>query len=469
MSRSEDDLPILIVDDEPHILTSTRVALRGGGVGAVETIDDSRQVLPFLSQRGGRVILLDLIMPHCSGMELLPQLIRDYPEIPVIVMTASDQLETAVECMKTGAFDYLVKPVEKSRLLTSVRMALELHSLRWEVSSLKQQFLADKLDQPSAFSEIITNSKKMRTVFQYLEVVARSPQPILVHGETGTGKELIAKAIHTLSGCPGRFVAVNLAGLDDQMFSDTLFGHTRGAFTGANQLREGLITSAAQGTLFLDEIGDLHETSQVKLLRLLQEHEYYPVGSDIVKKCNARVVAATNRVLEDLVAAGRFRNDLYFRLCAHQVKIPPLRERLEDIPLLADHFLAKAAQALNREAPAFPQGLLKLLSTYDFPGNIRELEALVLDAVARTRSGLLSMDSFRFITPGKLNRPNHIPLTEDLDDCLYKIFGGFPTLKEAGQFLTDEALRRSGGKQGGAATLLGITRQALNKRLKRSI
>jgi DNA-binding NtrC family response regulator len=467
MSPIDADLPILIVDDEPHILTSTRVVLRSGGLGAVETIADSRKILPFLAQRGARAILLDLIMPHCSGMEILSRLTRDYPEIPVLVMTATDQLEKAVECMKAGAFDYLVKPVEKSRLLTSVRTAVELYELRWEMSSLKQQFLADRLDQPSAFSAIITASKKMRAIFQYLEVVARSPQPILVHGETGTGKELIARSIHSLSGRTGRFVAVNLAGLDDQMFSDTLFGHTRGAFTGADKSRDGLIASAGQGTLFLDEIGDLQESSQVKLLRLLQEHEYYPVGSDNVHKCTARIVAATNRSLRELVASGRFRNDLYYRLCAHQVRIPPLRERREDIPLLVDHFLVKAAKALKKDPPAPPANLSMLLAEYDFPGNIRELEALLFDAVACTRSHLLSMDSFCFIKPKKVTNSAPDPDHAHLDECLASIFGGFPTLKAAEQFLTEAALQRTGGKQGSAAALLGITRQALNKRLKR--
>jgi two-component system, NtrC family, response regulator HydG len=467
MGKDVSALPVVVVDDEPHILTGTRLALRGGGVGVVKTIVDSRALLPFLAENGARLILLDLIMPHCSGRELLPRLVRDYPEIPVIVMTATDQLETAVSCMKAGAFDYLVKPVEKSRLLASVRTALELSDLRREVSSLTHRFLDGQLEHSAVFAPIITGSAKMTAIFQYLEVVANSPQPILIHGETGTGKELIARAIHGASGRTGRFVAVNLAGLDDQLFSDSLFGHVRGAFTGADKAREGLLASAAHGTLFLDEIGDLQESSQVKLLRLLQEREYYPVGSDNLVKSHARIVAATNRNLVDQVTAGRFRNDLYFRLRAHQVRLPPLRERREDLSLLVDHLLGRAASALGRPVPAVPATLLSLLAAYEFPGNIRELEALLFDAVAHSRAGTLSLEPFGFLGSLVGDVPAE-PATKPLDPCLQSLFGGFPTLKAAEALLIQEALRRTGGRQGAAAQLLGLTRQALNKRLKRS-
>jgi len=320
---------------------------------------------------------------------------RDFPQIPVILMTAIDNLEPAVSCIKSGAFDYMVKPVEPGRLAASIRKALEMKDLSIELSSLKRHLLTDDLDHPAAFAAIITGNKKMRAVFQYVEVIAGSRQPVLISGETGTGKELIARAVHELSGCTGEFVAVNVAGLDDTMFSDTLFGHKKGAFTGAEQPREGLIARAAQGTIFLDEIGDLDEMSQVKLLRLLQEREYYPVGSDVARKSDARVVLATNRDLQKQIGAGKFRNDLFYRLSTHQVSIPPLRERLDDIPPLLDHFLAGAAASLGKKKPTPPPALAVLLSLYVFPGNVRELESMVFDAVARHTSGILSMESFR--------------------------------------------------------------------------
>jgi DNA-binding NtrC family response regulator len=461
-------MQVLLVDDEAHILKTSALILNSSGITEVETINDSREVLPFLANRKVSVIVLDLHMPHVSGLELLAKLNRDFPQIPVILMTAIDDIETAVSCMKAGAFDYLVKPVEAGRMAASVRKALELRDLSSELSSLKQHLLTDSLDYPAAFDAIVTGNKKMRAIFQYVEVVAGSRQPIMITGETGVGKELVARAIHELSGCKGEFVAVNVAGLDDNMFSDTLFGHKKGAFTGADLAREGLIARAAQGTLFLDEIGDLNESSQIKLLRLLQEREYYPAGSDIARKSDARIVLATNRDLQKQIAAGKFRNDLYYRLCTHQITIPPLRERLDDIPLLLDHLLAAAADSLDKKKPTPPPELAVLLSLYMFPGNVRELEAMVFDAVTRHGSGVLSMESFRGVI-GE-DRPvdkSSEASSQPVGECsLAGIFGHFPTIEEIESYMIGEAMRMAKGNQGIAANLLGMGRQTLNKRLK---
>jgi DNA-binding NtrC family response regulator len=464
---SKSHKPVLLVDDEEHILNISRLFLQRSGIAEVLTMSDSRELLPLLASRPVAAIVLDLHMPLLSGLKLLPQIVRDFPQIPVIVMTANDEIETVVQCMKAGAFDYLVKPVESERLVTSVHKALDLCNLSDELSSLKQRLLTDHLEHPEAFAGIVTGNRKMRALFQYMEVVAGTRQPILVTGETGVGKELVARAIHMLSGCRGEFVAVNVAGLDDNMFSDSLFGHKKGAFTGAEQAREGLITRANRGTLFLDEIGDLGEMSQIKLLRLLQEKEYYPVGSDIVKKSDARIVLATNRDLSKLIAAGKFRNDLYYRLCAHQIQIPPLRERPDDIPLLLDHFLAGSAIALKKKKPTPPPELATLLSIYPFPGNVRELEALVFDAVARHSSGILSMESFRAVI-GDVRptiQPGGSPPSTD-ENPLTAIFGHFPTIAEVEQYLIGEAMKLAKGNQGIAGSLLGMGRQTLNKRLK---
>ena len=406
-------------------------------------------------------------MPHLSGHELLPRLIEEFPQIPVIVVTANDDVATVVECMRAGAYDYLVKPVSGSRLIACVKKALEMHNLSSELTSLKRRLLDDQLNHPDAFAAIVTGNKKMRAIFQYVEVVAGTRQPIIITGETGVGKELFAQAIHTLSGRPGKFVAVNVAGLDDAMFSDTLFGHKKGAFTGADQVREGLIASAAQGTLFLDEIGDLGETSQIKLLRLLQEQEYYPVGSDLVRKSDARIVLATNHDLGELIAAGRFRKDLYYRLFAHRIHIPPLRERPEDIPLLLDHFLAQAAASLQRKKPTVPQELPLFLSLYGFPGNVRELESLVFDAVARHGGGVLSMESFKSVIGNMHPTPAGAVVDARGEEPLTAFFGHFPTIAEVEELLINEAMKKAKGNQGIAANLLGIGRQTLNKRLKR--
>jgi DNA-binding NtrC family response regulator len=281
------------------------------GLRDIVTESDSRRVMDIMAGGAIDVVVLDLFMPHVSGMELLPKLREQYPQIPVIIVTAAYELERAVECVKMGAFDYLVKPVENERLILTLRKAFESKILTEQVSSLRDHLVEDILDNPAVFEEIVSCSRKMRSIFQYLEVIAKSPQPVLITGESGTGKELVTRAIHRLSGCKGELVSVNLAGLDDTMFSDTLFGHKKGAFTGADQLRDGLIVKAANGVILLDEIGDLGESSQIRLLRLIQEREFYPVGSDTPRKSETRIVCASNKDLKGLVASGRFRNDLY--------------------------------------------------------------------------------------------------------------------------------------------------------------
>lgn len=469
-SISNRNLPyVLLVDDEDQILFSSATLLRRSAFRNVRTISDSRQVLPLLKDENVGTIVLDLFMPHISGKDLLVDLCRDYPQIPVIVMTAAHDLETAVDCMKMGAFDYLVKPVENARFVSSVTKALDIFTLKNRMALLERHLFTGRVEQPDAFSAIIGASRKMLAVFQYCEVIATSRQSVLVTGETGTGKELVARAIHQLSCAQGRFVPVNVAGVDDTIFSDTLFGHRKGAFTGADEPRRGLIESAAEGTLFLDEIGDLSEGSQVKLLRLLQEQEYYPVGSDVPMKSTARIIASTNLDLRDAVRRKTFRNDLYYRLCSHHVCIPPLRERREDLPMLVDHFLRKASHKLGKRRPSPPPQLAPLLAAYAFPGNVRELEAMVFDAVTRHTSGVLSLASFREVI-SRESGAAFVPSPEaaETDSSLLQFSGNLPTLKETETLLLNEALRRSGGNQGIAASLLGISRSALNKRLRKA-
>jgi two-component system nitrogen regulation response regulator GlnG len=460
-------LPVLLVDDDPQVLHSASIVLRTSGVAHVITVDDSRAVMPLLAEQGVGVLVLDLTMPHISGHTLLEQVTGDYPDIPVILLTATNDLETAVQCMQTGAIDYLVKPVEENRLVSSVKRALESRLLRAEVLSLKERLLTDTPHQREAFAEIITQSKAMFAIFRYIEAIAPSPQPVLITGETGTGKELVARALHRLSARPGELVAVNVAGLDDTMFSDTLFGHTRGAFTGADRARDGLITSTAEGTLFLDEIGDLSVASQVKLLRLLQDGTFYPLGADRPRQSRARIVCATNCDVAQGVSAGTFRKDLYYRLRTHHLHLPPLRARTGDLPLLVNHFVGKAAGVLGKAAPTVPLALYQLLKTYSFPGNVRELEALVFDAVTRHQGTVLSLQSFKEAMAGK----PPLAATEQVEDPASALIAGFPeqlpTLKEVEEALLTEALSRADGNQGVAAVLLGISRQALNKRLRR--
>ncbi len=461
------DLPVLLVDDEPDLLNSVSLLLRTSGFANVVTLDDGRAVLPLLAQQEVGVVILDLAMPSVCGRDLLTQLTAQHPDVPAILLTATNDLDTAVECMRAGALDYLVKPVEENRLLSSIERALDCRASDAEAMAVKQQPLIDTPCRRDVFADIVTRDRTMDAVLRYVETVAPSPYPVLITGETGTGKELVARALHRLSGRAGEFVAVNVAGLDDTMFSDTLFGHAKGAYTGADRPREGLVAAAAEGTLFLDEIGDLTVASQVKLLRLLQDGAYLPLGMDRPRQSQARIVVATNCDVLQGVNTGTFRRDLYYRLRTHHLELPALRKRAEDLPLLVGHFVEKAARALGKPAPVVPPALHQLLKSYCFPGNVRELEAMVLDAVARQRSATLSLQSFKDAIGGNL------PLDNRSQNAIAAVAngGGFPDqlpkFKEAEEALLTEALRRAEGNQGVAATILGITRQALNQRLMR--
>jgi DNA-binding NtrC family response regulator len=460
--------PVLLVDDEEQALLSFEMALRAVNINHFVRCQDSREVIPLLKDREVELMMLDLRMPYLSGDELLPMINSDFPEIPVIVITGANDVDTAVKCMKLGAFDYMVKPVERSRLVGGVKRAMELRELQRENRLLKAHVLSDRLEHPEAFSELVTCSLGMRSIFQYIESIATSPRPLLVTGETGVGKELAARAVHRLSRRKGAFVPVNVAGLDDNVFADTLFGHKKGAFTGADQARAGLLEQAAGGTLFLDEIGDLSPASQVKLLRLLQDGEFFPLGSDLAKRSDARAIVATNQDLDELQGSGRFRKDLYFRLGDHHIHIPPLRERMEDVPLLVEHFMEKAATTMGKSKPTPPEELMTLLATHHFPGNVRELESMVFDAVSSHRSGKLSLDIFKshiFQKPSssKGDLKEQVPR----EGVCVSFSERLPTLKEIEQLLVDEAMRRANGNQSIAALSLGITRQALNKRVRK--
>ncbi len=456
---------VLLVDDEAPFLRSLSIALeRRGGINHIYRCEDSREVMGIIAREPIGLVLLDLTMPHLSGEALLQQIVEEYPEIAVIIVSGLNQLETAVNCIRLGAYDYFVKTTEEDRLIGGIRRAIASQEMRLENQEMRRRFLTDTLERPEVFAGIITQDKGMRSVFQYLEAISASSQPVLICGESGVGKELIAHAIHTLGNRDGPVVSVNVAGLDDNVFADTLFGHHKGAFTGADRARAGMIEQAAGGTLFLDEIGDLSLTSQVKLLRLLQEGEYYPLGSDRPKRLRARVVVATHQDLARKQQEGGFRKDLYYRLRTHQVEIPPLRQRKDDIPLLLEHFLAEAAAELGKTVPTLPAELAVLLANYAFPGNVRELRALAFDAMSRHKSRMLSMEVFR----QALGQQAAPPVVEEEGPGPFRGMQTLPRLAEVGDLLVAEAMRRSRGNQSLAARLLGISQPALSKRLKKA-
>ena len=461
--------PILFVDDEQHFLLSIELTMSSQGINNIETCNDSRQVMDLLGRKNYSLVVLDINMPHISGIELLPQIVRQHPETHVIIITAVNEVESAVQCMKEGAFDYVVKPVDDTRIVSVVKRGLELSEMRSENEMLKLSLLSETIDHPEAFKNIITHSKSMASLFRYIEAIAKTNLPVLITGETGTGKELFAKAIHDVSGRTGELVTVNVAGVDDHFFTDTLFGHKKGAFTGADSERKGLIDKASEGTLFLDEIGDLSLDSQVKLLRLLQDGQYYPLGSDVAKLSNARIIVATHRNIESMQAHEAFRQDLYYRLKAHQIPIPPLRERKSDIPYLVDHFIVRAAESLGKKRPTVPRELYPLLNNYSFPGNVRELEGMIFNAISLHTSGVLSLDSIRksFSHSSVAKKDKGSNDSSIRSDEPIEIPGRFPTVDEAEKFLIEEALRRAEGNQTIAAELLGLSRRALNNRIRR--
>jgi DNA-binding NtrC family response regulator len=462
----------MLVDDEAATLSLLTSVLRREGFENVVAFTDSHQALESFTRDEMSLVVLDLSLPSLHGRELLGMFSEVKPYIPVIVATAENRIETAIDCMKTGAVDYITKPISLNRFIAGVRMALELRSLNEEIRLLDQSGHGGMKTAVSPIPGIITEDQEMLTLLGYAGVVAKSRQPVLISGETGVGKELVAQAVHNLSGLKGNFISINIAGLDDQMFSDTLFGHRRGAFTGALNDRDGLIQKAAHGTIFLDEIGDLNEMSQIKLLRLLQENEYYQLGSDLPLQSSARLVVATNKSLWQSMNEGRFRKDLYFRLCTHQVAIPPLRRRRGDIPLLFDHYIKQSAKAMGKSGLTYRKELIDYLLTYEFPGNIRELQAIVHDFVSRSPTATLSLSLLKSIMYREQKSPvrstgGEIPISTDTASAIF--FQSIPTLKYAETVLIEKALELAQNNQGTAARMLGITRQALNGRLRRKV
>jgi len=453
---------VLIVDDDEVIVELYSAILDAAGYSRRLHCNDSRNVMGLLRSNDVTVVLLDLYMPHISGQELLEQIVREFPEVPVIILTLEDKIDVAVDCMKIGAFDFMTKPVDENRLVNSTAHAIRVHELQSEVRALSRTHGRADLSRPEVFEGIVSQSPAMLTVFAYIEAIADSPKSVLVTGESGTGKELVARAVHDASGRTGEFVAINVSGLDDTVFSDTLFGHRRGAFTGADGVRKGLIERAADGTLFLDEIGDLDNAAQVKLLRLLQDGEYYALGSDMPTKSTARVVAATNADLRGKQQDGSFRKDLYYRLMSHHVRIPALRERPGDLPLLLRHLVDESAALLGRESPSIPARLADVLAPYPFPGNVRELQSLVHDAMSRTSRDELAIETF-------------IDYVEDHREESVLLASGnlrfgdpLPTLQDVEEVLFREALARTGGNQTAAARMIGVSQSTLSRRARRS-
>jgi two-component system response regulator PilR (NtrC family) len=411
---------VLVVDNEKSMRDFLSIVLKKEGY-FVETAEDGDQALKVLEKDIFDLVLTDMKMPRMSGLDLLKGLKELSPETIIIMMTAYASAETAVEAMKEGAYDYLTKPFQIDEVKLIIKNALERRKLRQENTQLRRE-----LKGQATFTQIIGRSEKMKRVLDLVRKVADSKSNVLIYGESGTGKELIARAIHFNSARRDRsFVTVNCSALPEALLESELFGHMKGSFTGAIGNKEGLFEIAHEGSIFLDEIGETSLSIQVKLLRVLQEKEFRRVGGTKDLKVDVRIIAATNRDLEKMVAEGKFREDLYYRLDVIPIDLPPLRERPEDIPMLADFFLRKFNQSLGKEIEGIEPEAMRVLMNHEWKGNVRELENVVERAVALASHKMLTLADFNqgFLKPeGSFPIPAAIP--EDglhLEDLIGKI------------------------------------------------
>lgn len=400
MESLPDKTPILVVDDDPGLLVSLEATIAASGLPRPALTSDGRRVLDLVRDHRYVLVLLDLIMPDASGMEILQQLKAAFPEVECVVVTAVDDVDTAVRAIRYGAYDYLVKPVDRDRLLLSLRRALERYGLRQGAAPMEKPPSFADLKHPSAFHKMVARDDKMARVFRKAEAAAITDYHLLITGETGVGKDLLARAVHDLSRyAEGPYVAVNAAASGAGLFEDDFFGHARGAFTGAVSKKKGFFEAAQGGTIFLDEITELPLDLQVKLLRVIQEKEFYPLGDARPRRFDARIVAASNRDVQAAIGAGRFREDLFHRLNMFHIRIPPLRERPGDILPLARHFLGRYGPEAGKPALDLSPNAAAFLKTRRFPGNVRELQNLMAGAVLMAGGDRL--------TPADLGGPDH--------------------------------------------------------------
>ncbi len=378
---------ILVVDDDRNLLELVKMRLESAGY-EVTAILKEEEAVQALKEQIFDLAIVDLQLDNQDGISLMAEFHRLIPELPVMILTAYGSIESAVESMKKGAYSYLTKPFDPQDLLLQIKIALENRHLTSEVKRLETL-----LEERFGFSNIIAQSEQMRLLLEKVSQIAKTDSTVYIHGESGTGKELIAKAIHIASERKDKaFVAINCAALPEGLLESRLFGHEKGAFTGAIKSTKGLFARADEGTIFLDEIGDMPLGIQAKVLRVLQERQFYPVGGEKLVEVDVRVIVATNKDLEVLVKQGLFREDLFYRIHVIPIFLPPLRERKEDIPLLAEHFRKKFSQEMNKEVKGLTPLAMQKLMLYDWPGNVRELENTMEYAVAMTQQDIISED-----------------------------------------------------------------------------
>ena len=439
---------ILLVDDEEKILKALARALRDEGHEVVETTS-AKQAQRLLAERTFDLFVVDNVMPELGGLDLIREYIASTPDhdrSQILMMTAHATIESAIEAMKLGALDYLQKPFEIDELLVVVRRALDHQRLRTE-----HRYLRNERDEQFDHYGIIGGSRAMKEVIRRAELVAETKSTVLITGETGTGKELVARAIHDRSAQRDMpLIKVNCAAIPETLLESELFGHVRGAFTGATTTKKGKFALADGGSIFLDEIGTMSPALQSKLLRVLQEREFEPLGAERSEKVDVRIIAATNRDLRQMVADGKFQEDLFYRLNVIPIAIPPLRERSEDIPALVAHFVEKHAQRIGRRIDQLDEGVLASLRAYDWPGNVRELENTIERAVVLSKGPVITVSAVSVLGA---------PAAQGT---------GLPSLKlrQNIEWVERETIRRAlehaGGVKKDAAELMGMSQRALS-------
>jgi two-component system response regulator GlrR len=384
---------ILVIDDNPNLLELIKMRLESADYG-VTAMGEEDQAIGALKEQSFDLCIVDLMLANGDGLSLMEEFRTINPDVPTIILTAHGSIESAVEAMRRGAYSYLTKPFEPGDLLLQIERALENRKLNSEIKRLK-----DLLDERFDFANIVARSAKMRSILDVVTRIAKLDSTVHIHGESGTGKELIAKAIHLASDRKDKsFVALNCAALPETLLESELFGHEKGAFTGAVRSTKGLFTQAHGGTLFLDEIGDMPLSTQSKLLRVLQERQFYPVGSEVPTEVDVRVIVATNKDLEEQVRKGLFRDDLFYRIHVIPILLPPLRDRKEDIVPLVEYFFRKFSQQMKKDVKGLTPEALRKLMMHEWPGNVRELENTIEYAVAMTQKDMVTED---FVLQGK--------------------------------------------------------------------
>jgi nitrogen regulation protein NR(I) len=464
---------LLVVDDEPNVLYSLEKSLQSDWLQVV-TASTAREGIALVRERPPDAVILDVRLPDMSGLDAFDEIRRIDSRLPVIILTAYGTTETAIEAMKRGAFEYLLKPVDFRQLRSLVGKAVELSHLRHvpAVIGEKDQEDDDNVDH------IVGHTQAMREVYKAVGRVAPLDVPVLIQGESGTGKELVARAIYQHSRrAQSPFLAINCAAIPEGILESELFGHEKGAFTGADRRRIGKFEQAVQGTLFLDEIGDLTLGTQPKLLRVLQEQKFERLGGEETVRTDVRVLAATNQNLDEKVAEGRFRDDLLYRLKVFTIWLPPLRERREDLPHLVTHFLKLLSRRSGKRVNSVAPDALRLLEAYPWPGNVRELQSTIRHAYVQSPGEIISLDCLPEHLRGEPHAPR--PPKPELDPQLVELTELVSSLSRAGEpdiydkvialvdrVVLQAALRQVKGSQAQASKLLGISRTTLRSKLQ---